>query len=389
MILDSPTSLFQPFRLGTCELQNRFVMSAMTRLFANDGVLEDRAVDYYRRRVEGGVGLIISEGAAINGIGAYNALVPHFYGEAALAKWKKIIDAVHVAGGRMMPQLWHAGLIRIRDQSVDQHLPSVGPSTVHPSAGDVTDQTSPPLRALSEVEIEETIQQYVAAAVSAQQLGFDGVEIHGGHGYLVDQFLWEETNKRTDRFGGQSLAERTRFGVDLITEMRAAVGSNFPIGLRFSQWKSPDFYQARLAQTPQELETLLTPLTDAGLSFFDCSTRRFWEAEFPETRSDMNLAGWTKKISGLTTITVGSVGLSDALDVTSHHAYGQDGEARTGSAASGEQFAMLTRMFDRGDFDLVAVGRALIANPDFANKVRSGRLAELKPYCMETLTELV
>lgn len=389
MTPDSPAPLFQPYRLGACELRNRIVMSAMTRLFTKDGVLEDRVIDYYRRRVEGGVGLIISEGAAINGIGAYNAAVPHFYGDAALAQWRRIINAVHAAGGRMMPQLWHAGLARIREQSADRDMPSVGPSMVHPSVGDVTDHPAPPFRALSEAEIGETIDQYVAAAMSAQRLGFDGVEIHGGHGYLLDQFLWSETNKRTDRFGGRNLTERARFGVDLIEAIRRNVGPDFPIGLRFSQWKSPDFYQARLACTPQELEALVTPLADAGLSFFDCSTRRFWEPEFPESGSDMNLAGWTKKIAGLTTITVGSVGLSDALDVTSHHAYGRDGEARTGSSTSAEQFARLLRMLDRGDFDLVAVGRALIANPDFANKVRSGRLTDLEPYRMETLTELI
>lgn len=386
---DIAAPLFQPYRLGTCELPNRIVMSAMTRMFAKDGVLEDRVVDYYRRRVEGGVGLIISEGAAINGIGAYSAAVPHFYGDAALSKWKTIIDAVHAAGGRMMPQLWHAGLARIRNQSADQDLPSVGPSMVHPTVGDVSGQPAPPFRALSEAEIGETIDQYVAAALSAQRLGFDGVELHGGHGYLIDQFLWNETNKRTDGFGGQNLAERARFGIDLIKAIRDNVGPDFPIGLRFSQWKSPDFYDTRLAETPAELETLLTPLSDAGLSFFDCSTRRFWEAEFPQSGSDMNLAGWTKKITGKTAITVGSVGLSDALDVTSHHAYGQDGAARTGSSASAEQFAKLMHMFNRGDFDLIAVGRALIANPDFANKVRDGQLAELKPYRMETLTELI
>ena len=157
--------------------------------------------------------------------------------------------------------------------------------------------------------------------------------------------------------------------------VRKVVGEDYPILLRFSQWKQQDF-TARLAQTPKELEIFLGPLIDAGVDIFHCSTRRFWEPEFDG--SDLNLAGWTKKLSGLPTMSVGSVSLN--MDFVT-------GFAKAGAEVSG--IDTLIEMMDRGDFDLIAVGRALIANPDWANKVRAGKLNELRPYTPEILAELV
>jgi 2,4-dienoyl-CoA reductase-like NADH-dependent reductase (Old Yellow Enzyme family) len=159
--------------------------------------------------------------------------------------------------------------------------------------------------------------------------------------------------------------------------VRAAVGEDFPILLRFSQWKQQDF-TARLATSPAELERFLKPLIDAGVDCFHCSTRRFWEPEFPEEGSDMNLAGWTKKLSGKPTMTVGSVSLNEDF-ITAF---------RTASAET-TGIERLLEMLARGDFDLVAVGRALIVNPDWPNKVREGRFDELKPYTPEALATLV
>ena len=135
-------------------------------------------------------------------------------------------------------------------------------------------------------------------------------------------------------------------------------------------------FAARLAHTPQELETFLKPMIDAGVDIFHCSTRRFWEPEFDG--SPMNLAGWTKKLSGKPTISVGSVSLN--MDFIT--AFRQAGAEVSGIDA-------LIEMMERGDFDLIAVGRALIANPDWANKVKAGKLAELTPYSPEVLTTLV
>jgi len=207
-------------------------------------------------------------------------------------------------------------------------------------------------------------------------MGFDGVEIHGAHGYVLDQFFWDGTNVRDDHFGG-GLESRTRFAAEVVKAVRAAAGPDFPVLLRFSQWKQQDF-TVKLAHTPAELERFLAPLTDAGVDCFHCSTRRFWEAEFPG--SDMNLAGWTKKISGKPTITVGSVGLDDDFI----NAY--RGKA---SQTDGAHLDGLMQMLARGDFDLVAVGRALIANPDWPHKVRTGQLDALKPWTPEALATLI
>jgi 2,4-dienoyl-CoA reductase-like NADH-dependent reductase (Old Yellow Enzyme family) len=159
--------------------------------------------------------------------------------------------------------------------------------------------------------------------------------------------------------------------------VRKAVGEDFSILLRFSQWKQQDF-NARLAHTPAELERFLAPLIDAGVDMFHCSTRRFWEPEFPETGSDMNLAGWTKKLSGKPTMTVGSVSLNSDF-ITSFQSAGAE---TTG-------INRLLEMLARGDFDLVAVGRALIVNPDWPNKVRAGQFDQLKPYAPGALATLM
>ncbi len=201
-------------------------------------------------------------------------------------------------------------------------------------------------------------------------------ELHGAHGYIIDEFFWEGTNQRDDRYGG-SLEKRTSFAADITRAVRKVVGEDYPILLRFSQWKQQDF-TARLAHTPAELERFLAPLADAGVDMFHCSTRRFWEPEFPDEGSDMNLAGWTKKLSGKPTMTVGSVSLN-ADFITAFHAAG----------AQTTGIDRLLEMLARGDFDLVAVGRALIVNPDWPNKIRAGRFDQLKPYVPESLATLL
>ena len=129
---------------------------------------------------------------------------------------------------------------------------------------------------MTEHDIAETIRAFAQAAGEAKALGFDAVEIHGAHGYLIDQFFWHPTNQRTDRYGGQTLAERSRFATELIRAVRKAVGPDFPISLRISQWKLQD-YAAKLATTPQEMEAWLVPLAEAGVDIFHCSQRRFWD----------------------------------------------------------------------------------------------------------------
>jgi 2,4-dienoyl-CoA reductase-like NADH-dependent reductase (Old Yellow Enzyme family) len=364
--------LFTPYKFKNLSLPNRIVMAPMTRSRSPGQIPGADVAAYYRKRVEGGVGLVLTEGTVVDHRSASNDInVPAFFGEAALAGWANVLKEVKAAGGIIMPQLWHQGTMRKPGTGPYPDAPSMGPSGLTKPGKKVAVP-------MSHKDIDDVIEAFAKSARSALALGVDGVEIHGAHGYIVDQFFWDGTNARDDHFGG-ALAERTRFAADIVKAVRAATNPDFPILLRFSQWKQQDF-EARLAPTPQQLEDFLTPLVKAGVDMFHCSTRRFWEPEFPETGSDMNLAGWTKKISGVPTMSVGSVSLNGDF-VT--NGFGQGAGVDTAAQLGG-----LIKMLERGDFDLVAVGRALIVNADWANKVRQGKFDELKPWTPEALQTL-
>ncbi len=370
--------LFRPFRTAGLDLPNRIVMAPMTRCLSPGGVPGADVAAYYRRRAEGGVGLIVTEGSWIPHPSASNEPdAPRFYGEDALAGWKRVADEVHAVGGKIMPQLWHVGqtgkvelegLYEDTDSGVDRQI---GPSGMVGSLGIAPRLLDTPA---TQREIDEVSEAYVTAAENADRLGFDGVELHAAHGYLFDQFFWHETNLRDDRYGGD-LAQRTRFAADIVSAIRARTRPDFPIMLRMSQWKLHD-YRARLAETPRQLESFLGPLVDAGVDLFHCSQRRFWEGEFG---SDHNLASWVKSLSGKPTITVGSVTLAQDLLETIK------GAASDTSANLAKLFALM----ERDDFDLVAVGRALIMNPEWPAKVRAGAEDEIIPYSPTALQSLV
>jgi 2,4-dienoyl-CoA reductase-like NADH-dependent reductase (Old Yellow Enzyme family) len=223
---------------------------------------------------------------------------------------------------------------------------------------------------MSEEDIADAVAAFARAAADAQKLGFDTIEIHGAHGYLIDQFFWSGTNTREDRYGGASIKERARLAGEVVAATRAAVGPDFPIILRVSQWKQQDF-TTRLAATPAEMTDWLAPLVEAGVDVLHCSQRRFWEPEFPEIDGEqgLNFAGWAKKLTGAATISVGSVGLSGDFLA----AFG--GEASQPSGLDG----LIARM-EREEFDLIAVGRALIANPNWATQVLHGQSEALKGF---------
>jgi 2,4-dienoyl-CoA reductase-like NADH-dependent reductase (Old Yellow Enzyme family) len=356
--------LFRPFRLKSLELKNRIAMAPMTRSFAPGGVPTPDFADYYARRAAAEVGLIISQGAVIERPGSANdPLVPRFWGESALRAWKQVLAAVHAAGGVMAVQLWHVGAAPGAADFV--------PAEPYESPSGLSAPEKPLGRALSESEVADVIAAYAGAAGEARRMGFDAVELHGAHGYLIDQFFWPGSNLRTDIWGGPGIGERTRFAAELLKAVRAEVGEDFPICIRLSQWKLQDF-KARIAATPGEMETWLTPLADAGADLFHCSQRRFWQPEFEG--SDLNFAGWAKKLTGKPSMTVGSVGLSADL--------------MSGKLAHPAPLEDLLARLEREEFDLVAVGRALLSDPEWLVKIRDGRSAELKDYTLEALNVL-
>ncbi len=367
MSQDSP--LFKPLNSDKLQLKNRIVMAPMTRTFSPNNIPNSKVIEYYQRRAQGGVGLIITEGTCIDHKAANGySNVPFFYGEQALAGWKKVVDAVHQAGGKIAPQLWHVGGIRKPGTEPDKTVVGYSPSGMA-MPNKVTGH------AMTQDDINEVIQAFAKAAKEAKELGFDAIELHGAHGYLIDQFFWSATNVRDDNYGG-SVKNRSRFAVEIIKAVRSAVGEGYPIIFRYSQWKQQE-YTARLAETPAALAEFLQPLVAAGVDIFHCSTRRFWENEFAD--SDLNLAGWTQKITGKPAITVGSVGLdNDFMDGTQTFA-----EAKPASLEK-----LIGRM-EKNEFDLVAVGRALIANPDWADKVKNDQIEQLKPYLKENLRKLI
>jgi len=335
-------------------------MAPMTRERSPNGVPGPDVAEYYARRAAADVGLIVTEGTTIDRPGASNdSNIPNFHTEAALAGWKNVVDKVHEAEGKIAPQLWHVGMVRKPGQGPNPEAISDSPSGLTHTGKQVLPEPTPE-------DVIDMISAYAKAAGEAAKLGFDCVEIHGAHGYLVDQFFWAGMNQRNDKYGG-SLEERAKFGGDIISEIRKSVGPDMPIILRWSQWKQQE-YTAKLAGTPEQLEQLLGVFVDAGVDILHCSTRRFWEPEFDG--SDLNLAGWAKKITGLPTIAVGSVGLS--VDFISTL-------VKQEQSATKSLDELMTRL-DAGEFDLVAVGRALLQDPLWAQKVKQGKMDELKDY---------
>jgi len=363
-------ALFEPFRLKSLQLENRIVMAPMTRSKSPGGVPGADVGAYYRRRAEAAVGLILSEATVVDRPASANDPdVPHFHGERALAGWRGVIEGVHAAGGKMGPQLWHVGSLRNPAVRWRPPAPSESPSGF----------SSPGKRfgePMSDEAIADVIVAFARGAAEAKALGFDCLEVHGAHGYLIDQFFWDQLNERQDLFGGSTLAERATFAAEIVRASRAEVGEDFPLFFRISQFKQQN-YSARIVETPQELERWLAPLVDAGVDMFHCSQRRFWQPEFEG--SDLNLAGWTKKVTSLPTITVGSVGL------TTEFMPGVRTAVANGAPASLDS---LVARLERGEFDLVAVGRALLNDPEWALKVRDGRSAELKDYSTDALDVL-
>lgn len=367
----SVDALFQPFTLNGLRLPNRIVMAPMTRWRSPGGVPGSDVAAYYRRRAENDCGLIITEGTTVDHpVASYSVRVPNFYG-ASLPAWRNVVEQVHDAGGRIMPQLWHVGVSRHPAMDYpNKHLPSLSPS------GLFLPDKKPVAPPATQAEIKTVIDAFASAARAARELGFDGVAIHGAHGYLFDQFFWASINQRADEYGGD-VAGRTRFAVETLHAIRREVGTDFPIMFRISQWKEQD-YTAKLARTPLELQQLLQKLADAGVDAFDCSQRRYWEPEF--AGSSLNLAGWARQLTGKATMTVGSVGLSKELITRGAESLGQHAEVAN--------IDPLLERLEAGEFDLVAVGRALLADPEWPRKVREQRFDELRPYTPQALESL-
>lgn len=364
--------LFDPFSLGGLVLRNRVVMAPMTREMSPGGVPGPDVAAYYGRRSAGGVGLILTEGAAPCPEGSFGIDVPRLYGDRALNGWRKVVDAVHAHGAGIFAQLWHVGAFT---PAMIGMTDSLGGDTRRVSPSGLAAPGHRFGEPMSVADIDDAIAAFGRSAAAAKRVGFDGVEIHAAHGYLPDQFFWHGTNLRADSYGGD-LRARTRFACEVIGEIKRLAGSRFPVSVRISQWKQLD-YGACIVDSPDALADWLVPLVDAGADLIHASTRRFWEPAFEQ--SELSFAAWVKKVCDAPVIAVGSVTLANDF---------KSRRGKQAAALSLRQLNAIDRCLARGDFDLIAIGRAILSNPDWANLVREGRLAELRPFSRAVLERL-
>lgn len=350
---------FEPWTHGNLRLRNRIAMAPMTRRMApaNTGVVTPESVEYYRRRAAGEVGLIISEGTAIDSKHAFDTdTVPRMETADHHEGWARVVEAVHAEGGAFAPQLWHTGRMAANP---------IGPSAAElPPRRDGTPR--PRVREMVDEDFAQVLDAFESAARASKDMGCDALEIHGAHGYLLDSFLDPSTNHRDDHYGG-SVENRMRFPLEVVRRVRAATGPGYPVIYRFSQWMMDD-YEGQKWGNPEELGVWVRALADAGVDILHVSTRRATDVPFPE-HGPRTLAGWAAQGSGLPVIAVGSVAVTLSMD----QSYGEARDAVSDPAPALE-------LVEAGEIDLLAIGRSLIANPDWVQRVRTGAWETLKPF---------
>ncbi|KAI0975094.1 putative N-ethylmaleimide reductase [Xylaria arbuscula] len=252
-----PSRLFRPIRVGNMTLAHRIGMSPLTRLRAsNDHVPLDIVAEYYSQRASVPGTLLISEGTLISKADGGVPNVPGIYNEQQIKAWKQVTDAVHRKGSYIYCQLWAIGRAALGAVAEMEGI-SIYSSSATPLSGQ-----APPLELTAE-GLEEKIDNYVRAAQNAMAAGFDGVEIHGANGYLVDQFTQDCCNKREDGYGG-SIANRSRFAVECITAVSKAIGAQ-RVGIRLSPWST--YNGMRMADPTAQFSDLISKLSNLDVAY--------------------------------------------------------------------------------------------------------------------------
>jgi N-ethylmaleimide reductase len=341
--------MFTPVKLGSIELKNRLVMAPLTRMRAIDGdVPNPLAKTYYAQRA--GAGLIITEATQISPLGKGYPATPGIYSAEQTAAWKEIVESVHAKGGKIVAQLWHVGRISHSSLHAEQGVPEA-PSALA-AAGQtygadwkLHDYETP--KAMTAEDIARLLKEFEMAATNAKAAGFDGVEIHSANGYLLDQFLQDKTNRRTDEYGG-SIENRMR----LLGEVIESISKVYPsdrIGVRLSPYGS--FNDMADSDPIVLFNAVIQKLNGYQLSY----------VHMIEPRS---------------TSAGGNDQVNDQAPIASEifrAAY----EGKFISAGGYDQ-AMGEAVLDAGLADAVAYGRLYISNPDLAERFKQG--ATLNPY---------
>ena len=336
--------LWSPVRIGATEVAHRVALAPMTRISATeDGRATDRMVSYYETFARGGFGLLITEG--IYPDTAYSQGYLHQPGIATVEQaksWAPVVDAVHAAGARIFAQLMHAGAQTQGNRYVDA---TVGPSAVAPKGHQLGfyrgEGPFPVPEEITPEQMDKVRDGFVTAALHAQDAGFDGVEIHGANGYLLDQFLTDYLNRRTDKYGG-SPENRVRFAVEICRAVREAVGPEMTVGIRISQAKVSDT-EHRWSGGAEEARVIFSALGAAGVDFIHTTEYR---AAAPAFGGDgQSLAALAKEHSGVTVIANGHLDDPDAA----------------------------AALLGTGAADVVALGKGALANRNWPHLVREGR----------------
>lgn len=343
--------IFAPFEIGDVKLSNRSALSPMTRISATaHGLVTHRNARYYAGFARGGFALIITEG--IYPDTEYSQGYLHQPGLATPAQahaWQPVVEATHAEGSVIFAQLMHAGA---QSQGNRYRHETVGPSAVAPRGEQLSMYRGsgpyPTPKALDAPGIAAIRRGFADAARNAVAAGFDGVEIHGANGYLIDQFLTDYLNRREDEYGG-SVANRVRLAAEVVDEVLQAVGSEIAVGIRISQSKVSD-YDHRWAGGDDDAEVIFTTLARTGVHFLHTTEYRALQPAFatgPET-----LAGLAKKFSGLPVIVNGHLEDPDA--------------ARA--------------VLNSGAADIVAIGKGALAQRDWPHRVRAGLAIAEDPH---------
>ncbi|MGG4132175.1 NADH:flavin oxidoreductase [Paenibacillus illinoisensis] len=337
------SNLFESVRLGDQILKNRIGVAPLTRASAtSDGLVTARMAKYYGSFARGGFGFIITEGTYTDELYSQCYLnQPGLANEEQANSWKQVVDIVHKEGALIFAQLEHAGALSQGNVFTDKTL---APSAILPQGEPMfiyggAASYSTPIEA-TKADIEEVISGFVHSALRAKAVGFDGVEIHGANGYLLDEFLTDYTNHRRDEYGG-STENRVRLLVEVARAIREAVGPHFVLGIRISQGKANDYIH-KWAGSEEEAKVIFSALGKEGLlNYIHITEYQAWMPAFSHGESLVNLA---KKYAKTVIM-----------------ANGQLEEPKRASAIIGKDQA-----------DLVTLGKGALANRDWVNKVKRG-----------------
>lgn len=352
--------LWSPLTIGATRIENRVALAPMTRISAtDDGHATERMASYYEAFARGGFGLLITEGIYPDTAHSQGYLhQPGLATKEQADSWAGVVDVVHLAGARIFAQLMHAGAQSQGNRFVDS---SVGPSAVAPKGEQLAfyrgEGPYPVPAEITRAQMDQVRDGFVTAALHAKQAGFDGVEIHGANGYLLDQFLTDYMNQRTDEYGG-SPENRVRFPAEICRAVREAVGADMTVGVRISQSKVSD-NDHRWRGGAGEAQVIFSTLGATGVDFIHTTEYRATAPAFED--GPESLAALAKKHSGTTVIANGNL---DAPE----------------TAAS---------MLHDGTADVVALGKAALANRNWPHLVRNNlEFGELDPSVFSPLADV-